>query len=228
MLTGRLLAGTPIIDCPRMRMSPEVGCSNPAIMRIRVVLPQPEGPRIEKNSPGATLNVTSSTAAWLPKRLVTLTISRSVEEAMTLPRKKSSPGKRTVRKSGAGYSLTRLFGSPRTMRYLETSIGWIPKVVSTFGSDACRGMMIHYDGLLRAGLQTVEDLALDLLDAGRHGRIPLDVVDGGLREALGELVLQLALHELVGAVRSREVAGGRSDFRGDLRLHVEVDPLVGG
>ena len=64
MLTGRRFAGTPIIDWPRMRMSPEVGCSNPAIMRIRVVLPQPEGPRIEKNSPGATLNVTSSTAAW--------------------------------------------------------------------------------------------------------------------------------------------------------------------
>ena len=32
-------------------------------MRSSVVLPQPDGPRIEKNSPGATLNVTSSTAA---------------------------------------------------------------------------------------------------------------------------------------------------------------------
>src|SRR3712207_675760 len=85
MLTGRLLAGTPSIDFPRMRMSPEVGCSKPAIMRIRVVLPQPEGPRIEKNSPGATLKLTSSTAACEPKRLVTLTMSRSVEEAMTLP-----------------------------------------------------------------------------------------------------------------------------------------------
>ena len=29
MLTGRRLAGTPIIDLPRMRMSPEVGCSKP-------------------------------------------------------------------------------------------------------------------------------------------------------------------------------------------------------
>src|SRR5215213_4522092 len=189
MLTGRLLAGTPIMDFPRMRMSPEVGCSNPAIMRMRVVLPHPEGPRIEKNSPGETLNVTSSTAAWVPKRLVTVTMSRSVEEAMTLPRKKSSPGKHTC---------------------------------------ARRGMRIHHNEVLRTGLQTVEDLALDLLDARRHRRIPFNVVDGGLREALGELILQLALHELVGAVRGREVAGGRSDFRGDLRLHVEVDPLVGG
>src|SRR3954447_4478711 len=124
MLTGRLLAGTPIIDCPRMRMSPLVGCSKPAIMRIRVVLPQPEGPRIEKNSPGATLNVTSSTAAWLPKRLVTLTISRSVEEAITLPRKKSLP--RQAHRPDPDDAL------------LETSIGWNPKGHTPFGSGACR------------------------------------------------------------------------------------------
>src|SRR4051812_6799900 len=102
MFTGRLLAGTPIIDRPRMRMSPDVGCSKPAIMRIKVVLPQPEGPRMEKNSPGATLKLTSLTAAYEPKRLMTLTRSRSVECAMDAP-EIVIPGERIVRKSGPGF-----------------------------------------------------------------------------------------------------------------------------
>jgi hypothetical protein len=34
-----------------MMISPSVGCSRPAIMRISVVLPQPEGPRMTINSP---------------------------------------------------------------------------------------------------------------------------------------------------------------------------------
>src|SRR3954469_19157138 len=49
----------------------------PAIMRISVVLPQPEGPRIEKNSPGATAKLTSSTASCASKRFVTAVRSRS-------------------------------------------------------------------------------------------------------------------------------------------------------
>src|SRR5690606_35922912 len=82
ILTLRLLGGVATTDLPFSLMSPAVGVSNPAIMRMRVVLPQPEGPRMEKNSPGATLNVTPSTARCEPKRLVTLTRSRSVEDAM--------------------------------------------------------------------------------------------------------------------------------------------------
>src|SRR6478609_9731798 len=91
MLTGRRLAGTPIIDASRIRMSPEDGFSNPAIIRIRVVLPHPDGPRIEKNSPGATLNVTSLTAMCAPNRLVTLAISRSLDEAIGWVHTKSHP-----------------------------------------------------------------------------------------------------------------------------------------
>ena len=34
-------------------MLPPVGCSKPPIIRSVVVLPQPEGPRSEKNSPGS-------------------------------------------------------------------------------------------------------------------------------------------------------------------------------
>ena len=36
---------------PPTLMRPAVGSSNPAIMRSVVVLPQPDGPMIEKNSP---------------------------------------------------------------------------------------------------------------------------------------------------------------------------------
>ena len=39
-----------------------VGCSNPAIMRSVVVLPQPEGPSMEKNSPRAISKLASFTA----------------------------------------------------------------------------------------------------------------------------------------------------------------------
>ena len=50
---------------------PAVGVSNPAIRRRQVVLPDPDGPSIEKNSPSATRRSTSSTAVKEPKRLVT-------------------------------------------------------------------------------------------------------------------------------------------------------------
>jgi len=52
--TGRRLGGTPSTDLPRIRISPLVGSRNPAIMRSRVVLPQPEGPRMEKKLPFST------------------------------------------------------------------------------------------------------------------------------------------------------------------------------
>mgnify|MGYP003694426599 CR=1 FL=1 len=41
---------------------PEVGSSSPAIMRSVVVLPQPEGPSRQKNSPSRTVKVESFTA----------------------------------------------------------------------------------------------------------------------------------------------------------------------
>jgi 1-pyrroline dehydrogenase len=49
-------------------MRPLVGCSNPAIIRSVVVLPQPDGPSIEKNSPGPIEKSASSTATKSPKR----------------------------------------------------------------------------------------------------------------------------------------------------------------
>src|SRR5580658_2034798 len=58
-------------------MLPLVGSSKPAISRSVVVLPQPEGPSSEKNSPASMRNDTSSTARTPPKRLVSPTSSIS-------------------------------------------------------------------------------------------------------------------------------------------------------
>src|SRR5215475_9265972 len=51
MLTSRLFGGTFVTSWPCSRITPWVGSSNPAIMRMVVVLPQPDGPSREKNSP---------------------------------------------------------------------------------------------------------------------------------------------------------------------------------
>ena len=54
MLTGRRFGATSRMLLPPMAMSPLSGAMNPAIMRSSVVLPQPEGPRIEKKLPRST------------------------------------------------------------------------------------------------------------------------------------------------------------------------------
>src|SRR6266849_5454212 len=51
---------------PLMTTRPEVGLSNPAIIRIVVVLPAPFGPRKPWISPGATSRLTPSTAVKPP------------------------------------------------------------------------------------------------------------------------------------------------------------------
>src|SRR4051794_32548420 len=63
MLTSRLFGGTPTTFLPCRKTSPSVGSSNPAIMRIVVVLPQPDGPSSEKNSPSPMVTSTPLTAA---------------------------------------------------------------------------------------------------------------------------------------------------------------------
>src|SRR5512142_391959 len=62
-------------------MWPASGSRNPATMPSVVVLPQPEGPRSETNSPSSMARLTRSTAVSASKRL---TISQSVSFATTL------------------------------------------------------------------------------------------------------------------------------------------------
>ena len=47
------------------------GASKPATRRRQVVLPEPDRPSIEKNSPSRTVRSTASTATTSPHRLVT-------------------------------------------------------------------------------------------------------------------------------------------------------------
>ena len=54
--------GNAVMLTPSSRMSPADGGTNPAIMRNVVVLPQPDGPSSEINSPRCTPSVTASTA----------------------------------------------------------------------------------------------------------------------------------------------------------------------
>src|SRR5215472_16221018 len=73
----RFAVGTWVTSWPSMWIAPEVGISNPATMRSEVVLPQPDGPRKEMNSPCSTEREKSSTATWVAKRLWTWENSRN-------------------------------------------------------------------------------------------------------------------------------------------------------
>ena len=57
MFTLRLCGGMPETSASSSRILPAVGCSKPAISRSVVVLPQPDGPSSEKNSPLAIVQV---------------------------------------------------------------------------------------------------------------------------------------------------------------------------
>src|SRR6186997_1068558 len=54
---------------PSSWIAPPLGSTKPAIICRVVVLPQPDGPSRETNSPFSTAKVRPSTAVWVPKRL---------------------------------------------------------------------------------------------------------------------------------------------------------------
>src|SRR6188768_1318590 len=58
-----------VTSSPPRKILPRVGSSRPAIMRSVVVLPQPEGPSRQKNSPSLTVKVESFTATKSAKAL---------------------------------------------------------------------------------------------------------------------------------------------------------------
>ena len=68
----RIGASTLVTSSPvQQDRDPASGCSNPAIIRSVVVLPQPDGPSSEKNSPSSIATESSDTAAACPKCLLT-------------------------------------------------------------------------------------------------------------------------------------------------------------
>src|SRR6476646_389547 len=58
-----------VTSSPPRKIRPAVGSSRPAIMRSVVVLPQPDGPSRQKNSPSLTVKVESFTATKSAKAL---------------------------------------------------------------------------------------------------------------------------------------------------------------
>src|SRR5262245_8712211 len=84
MPMSRLCTATSVMSSPPTNTRPESGISKPAIMRRDVVLPQPEGPSSEKNSPAAMSSVTRSTATTLPSNtLVTLSSLMVAEDSVS-------------------------------------------------------------------------------------------------------------------------------------------------
>ena len=72
VLTLRRYGGTRDTSTPSSTIWPFVGCSNPAIILSKVVLPQPDGPSNEKNSPLRMAKSACSTATNDPNSLRTL------------------------------------------------------------------------------------------------------------------------------------------------------------
>ena len=70
MLTSRFCGGVEVTSSPPTMTVPALGSVKPAIIRSVVVLPHPEGPSREKNSPLAMSRSRLSTTVSLPNCLV--------------------------------------------------------------------------------------------------------------------------------------------------------------
>src|SRR5919109_2744766 len=80
MPMSRRCTGTSVMSLPPTWTRPESGCSKPAIMRRLVVLPQPDGPSREKNSPASMSRLTASTATIRPSNVLVTCSSLIVAE----------------------------------------------------------------------------------------------------------------------------------------------------
>jgi hypothetical protein len=67
VLTLRLCGGRPSTRRSRMKISPLEALTKPPIRFSVVVLPQPDGPRRQKNSPSAISRSVGLSATWPPK-----------------------------------------------------------------------------------------------------------------------------------------------------------------
>src|SRR6266566_151328 len=86
MAVARRSGGTAEISRPSMHTRPASGRTKPAMLRMIVVLPQPDGPRSVSSRPGGTVSVTSSTARTLPYCLTKPSRSRRRPPAPGCPR----------------------------------------------------------------------------------------------------------------------------------------------
>src|SRR5258708_29747519 len=90
MAIRRSRGGKGVTFTPAIQTSREVGTSSTAIMRKRVVLPDPDGPSRTRNSPARLSRLTLLTAPSSPS-LKTLVRSRASTTAIALPGPPSRP-----------------------------------------------------------------------------------------------------------------------------------------
>ena len=96
------------------RIRPDVGNSKPAIRRRHVVLPEPDGPSIEKNSPSRiwrSIPATATTASGVPRAASTKRATRrptSPSKRLTTPRSSTAGGVPASGRSGDGRAAVRV------------------------------------------------------------------------------------------------------------------------
>src|SRR5215831_14706802 len=91
MASPRLRGGRPETSRPPICTRPEDCVSRPAMIRNKVVLPQPDGPSRARNSPSATRRSTRSSATKLPNDFVTLSMTMSAISVTRHPRESGGP-----------------------------------------------------------------------------------------------------------------------------------------
>ena len=139
MLTSRSNGARRVTSRPWRRIRPSVGSSKPAIIRSVVVLPEPDGPSIEKNSPSRTSRSMPSTAATSPNRFVTPSsrTAGSVPEAVRAEAAAVVAGPGYLRRDG--HALPRSGSGGGTLRRRARPVS---RHGSSGGTSALAGLLV--------------------------------------------------------------------------------------
>ncbi len=164
MFTSRSKGGLFETSSPWRRIRPEVGSSNPAIIRRVVVLPEPDGPSIEKNSPSAISRSMPSTAVTWPS-----TASPPVLFATCLP---VSPAKRLTTCSRRTAATGLPAGIAGRGSALTAAIGGL----SRDGWAGVKERSGWFGTLPRAMAYVIAEPCIDLLDISCVSVCPVDCI----------------------------------------------------
>ena len=109
-------------------MAPRSAASRPATMRSKVVLPQPDGPSSDMNSPAATLRSTPPSTVMPPKAFSAPATSRNESEVTTRP---------------LDYiAMSRSQRLTQSARLSATNFQSMPKMVALVGAPAGTGVSL--------------------------------------------------------------------------------------
>src|SRR3712207_1639311 len=191
-----------------MLISPASGCSKPAMRRRQVVLPEPDGPSMEKNSPGRMSRSRSSTA-------------------LTAPKWRATPRKRTAlpfadatgwaATASCGRVCTDMTGAPEVSSASLSRGGARPVA----GAPARGGLPPAQDGDVVGHPAVIGHAAFRLAGAFGHRRAPeLDLVE--IAHAVG--LAALGTEQLVALAGGRH-GRHRAEPGGEVALHLRADGM---